>query len=73
MDKRPVSLTADAALLDEAHALNISLSAVLEAGLRDAVRERRAARWREENRAALEGYNAWVEQNGLPLGKYRQF
>jgi antitoxin CcdA len=73
LDKRPVSLTADAALLDEARALNISLSAVFEAGLRDAVRERRAARWREENRAALEDYNAWVAENGLPLGKYRQF
>lgn len=73
MDKRPLTLTADPALLDEAHALNISLSAAFEAGLRDAIRTRRAAQWREENREALEGYNAWVAQNGPPLEKYQQF
>lgn len=32
-----------------------------------------AAQWLEENRAALALYNAWVEQNGLPLQEYRQF
>lgn len=67
MDKRAVSLPVDPALLNEARALNISLSATFEAGLRDAVRKRRAEQWREENRAALEDYNAWVAQNGLPL------
>ena len=32
-----------------------------------------AAQWLEENRAALASYNAWVEQNGLPLELFRQF
>jgi antitoxin CcdA len=73
MNKRATNLTIDPVLLDEARALNINLSATFEASLRDAVRKLKAAQWLEENRAALEGYNAWVEKNGLPLVKYRQF
>lgn len=73
MNKRATNLTIDPVLLDEARALNINLSATFEASLRDAVRKLKAAQWLEENRAALEGYNAWVEKNGLPLEKHRQF
>lgn len=73
MNKRATNLTIDPVLLDEARALNINLSATFEASLRDAVRARKAAQWLQENRTALEGYNAWVEKNGLPLEKYRQF
>lgn len=73
MNKRAANLTIDPVLLDDARALNINLSATFEASLRDAVRKLKAAQWLEENRAALEGYNAWVEKNGLPLEKYRQF
>ena len=73
MNKRATNLTIDPVLLNEARSLNINLSATFEASLRDAVRARKAAAWLEENRGALEGYNAWVEKNGLTLEKYRQF
>lgn len=73
MNKRATNLTVDPELLDEARALNINLSATFEASLRDAVRKQKAAVWLAENRAALDGYNAWVEKNGLPLEQYRQF
>lgn len=29
--------------------------------------------WLEENRAALESSNRYVEESGLPLGEYRMF
>lgn len=29
------------------------------------------ARWKEENRAALESSNEYVRRHGLPLAKYR--
>lgn len=73
MKKRATNLSIDHALLDEARGLGISLSATFEASLRDAVRTRKAARWLEENRAALQSSNEWVEKHGLPLEKYRQF
>lgn len=73
ISKRATNLTIDPVLLEEARGLGINLSATFEASLREAVRARKAAQWLEENRAALEGYNAWVEKNGLPLEKFRQF
>ncbi len=73
MNKRATNLTIDPVLLDEARALNINLSATFEASLRDAVRARKAAAWLEENRAAIQSSNDWVEKHGLPLEKYRQF
>ena len=71
--KRAANLSVDAALLEQARALDINLSATFEASLREAVRERKAAAWLEENRAALRSSNEWVEKNGLPLAQYRQF
>ena len=73
MTKRATNLSIDAALLDEARALNINLSATFDASLREAVRARKAARWLEENQAALQSSNDWVEKHGLPLAQYRQF
>lgn len=30
-------------------------------------------RWIVENREAIESWNVWVEEHGLPLAKYRMF
>lgn len=30
-------------------------------------------KWREENAEAIKAWNAWVDENGLPLEKYRMF
>ena len=35
--------------------------------------EKRAELWVAENQKAFECWNAYVEKNGLPLGKYRNF
>lgn len=32
-----------------------------------------AERWLEENKGALESSNRYVEKNGLPLARHRQF
>jgi antitoxin CcdA len=56
-------------LLDEALRLNVDIAGRSEDQVRRAVREA----WIEENREAIEASNAWVEKNGLPLAKYRQF
>ena len=71
--RRAANITLDSALLVEAKTLGINISRAAETGLADAVRKAKAERWLEENRAALKGYNDWIEKNGLPLEKYRQF
>jgi antitoxin CcdA len=37
------------------------------------VRKRYWERWNEENKAAIEHYNARIEREGLPLARYRSF
>jgi antitoxin CcdA len=56
-------------LLAEARRLHVDISGRTLEEVRTAVREA----WQEENREAIEGINAWVERNGLPLARYRQF
>ncbi len=35
--------------------------------------EKRAEIWLKENKEAIESWNLYVEKNGLPLEKYRNF
>jgi antitoxin CcdA len=70
---RPTNLSLDAALVDEAKELGVNISMAAASGLAHAVAQKRAERWLEENAAALESYNAYVELNGLPLEKLRLF
>ena len=36
-------------------------------------KDERIRRWREEHREAMEGWNRYVEEHGLPLERYRLF
>ncbi len=74
--KRPrksTNLSLAAELVDEAKALDINLSRACEAGLEAALRDERKRRWIEENRAAMEAWGKWHEENGLPLEEYQLF
>ncbi|NML07264.1 type II toxin-antitoxin system CcdA family antitoxin [Sphingomonas sp. G-3-2-10] len=71
--RKPVNLSIDTGVVEAARALGINLSQVCEAALRTATAVERSRKWQEENRAAIEANNAWVEKNGLPLAKYRMF
>ncbi|MBE0691787.1 MAG: type II toxin-antitoxin system CcdA family antitoxin [Aquamicrobium sp.] len=71
--RKAANLSIDADLLSEAKALSVNISRAAEAGIAEAVRKEKERLWRQENREALESWNAWVEENGLPLAKYRQF
>ncbi len=66
-----MSLPSD--LIEEARRLNINISKACEQGLEREVAKTRAEQWQEENRGAIEYWNAWVEEHGLPLAEYRQF
>ena len=71
--KKPTNLTLDQALLLEARAFGVNLSQAAELGVKQAVSEAKAERWKAENAQALQSSNAWVAQNGLPFERYRNF
>jgi antitoxin CcdA len=66
-----VSLPADT--VAAAKELGVNISQACETGLAAAVKKERERRWKEENREKIEWWNHWLEENGLPLAKYRMF
>jgi antitoxin CcdA len=70
---KATNVSLDASLVEEAKALGVNISLASTWGLEQAVKKARAERWLDQNRDALESSNAWVEANGLPLGKHRLF
>ena len=71
--RRATNLSLDAGLLEEARALGVNLSRACERGLAEQVALARSDRWREDNAAAIDGSNAFIERNGLPLASNRLF
>ena len=71
--RRGTNVSLNPAIVAEARELDINLSQACERGLVETIGEARAARWLEENRAALNSYNRFVEMHGLPLEKLRLF
>ena len=72
-NRRATNISLDSERLAEARELGINISQACERGLVETITEARAARWLEENREALESYNRYVEERGLPLERLRLF
>ena len=64
--KRSTNISLDAALVDEAKMLNINLSAALNSALEHVVRAERQARWRQENKAAIDAMNQFTAEHSIP-------
>lgn len=73
IQRKSTNLSLDAQLVAEAKELDINISRVAEESIASAVAEERKRLWKIENRVAIEAWNDYVERNGLPLAKYRQF
>ena len=71
--KRAVNLSLNPQVLDKAREMGMNLSATVDALLAEEVRKRYWQRWNEENKEAIEHYNARIEREGLPLARYRTF
>jgi antitoxin CcdA len=71
--REPTSLSIDARLIAEAKSLDIDISRIAEDGIAKAVADEKARLWKIENKEAIEGWNDYIEKNGLPLAKYRLF
>ena len=64
---------AQAPFAAEAEALGLDAAAIAARAVQEAIRAEKARRWLEENEAAIEAHNRWVEEHGLPLAEYRMF
>ena len=71
--KRPTNLSLNARVLDMARELGMNLSQTVDTLLAQEVQRRYWERWNEENKEAVDAYNARIEREGLPLAKYRTF
>lgn len=71
--KVATNLSIRAELVREAKILGLNLSEVFEASLLDAIRRRKQELWTEENRGAIESYNALVAKEGLFSDEWRKF
>ncbi len=71
--KRPVNLTLSADAVETAKKLGINMSQTIDAWFSQEMKRQYWERWREENKEAFAAYNARIEQEGLPLAKYRTF
>jgi antitoxin CcdA len=71
--RRSTNITLSIGLVAEAKALGVNLSQAAEIGVAEAVASKRAERWLADNGEALESSNAFVDRQGLPLAKYRNF
>ncbi len=70
--KRATNLSLSADLIEAAREHGINLSEACERGLAAEVKQAREAQWLAENREALEAWNVWTRENGMPYDEYRQ-
>ena len=71
--RKSVNISIESRLVEEAKQLGINVSRAAEESIAKAVSKEKSRRWLLENKEALEGWNEYVQENGLPLAKYRQF
>lgn len=71
--KKRTNLSIQLHLISEAKELGVNLSASAEHGIALAIANEKKKRWLQENNSALSSSNLFVQENGLPLSKYRIF
>lgn len=71
--KKATNLTLNSKVLEMAKELGMNISQTVDALLAEEVTRRYWERWTEENKEAIEEYNARIAREGLPLAKYRSF
>jgi len=62
--KRPVNLSIDESLVNQARALNINLSQALEKAVVTELRKAEREKWARDNRTAVDAYNQRVDEAG---------
>ena len=65
--RRPTNVSLPVSLVEEARSLDINLSRACGQGIIAAVKAERERQWKQNNKAEIENYNKWIDENGLPL------
>ena len=71
--KKAANLSLNAKVLEMAKELGMNISQTVDALLTEEVKRRYWERWNEDNKEAIDAYNARIAREGLPLAKYRSF
>lgn len=71
--KRAINLSLSVDTLEAAKALNLNVSQLCDAHLREVVRRELERRWRADHADFVSAYNATVDGEGLPLEAWRTF
>lgn len=71
--RKAVNLSLDAGVVAAAREAGINRSQACEAALRDAAKREPERRWQDGNREWIKAHYRWVQNNELPLEKYRLF
>ena len=71
--KRPTNLKLSSDVLDEARRLEINISEVCDAHLRELILRAQQRKWREDHAEFVEAYNATIASEGLPLDEWKSF
>lgn len=71
--RKATNVSLQAGMVEEAKRLGINVSRACETGLSAEIAKAHALQWQADNAGAIASSNAWVERNGLPLARYRQF
>jgi antitoxin CcdA len=69
--KKATNVSVNSDLLRQAKELGVNVSALTEQSLAARVKDIKIARWEEENKEAIESYNAMIARDGLWLNKAR--
>ncbi|MEM7568466.1 MAG: type II toxin-antitoxin system CcdA family antitoxin [Pseudomonadota bacterium] len=67
MTKHRANISIDAETLQAAKAQGINISKAAEEGIRRELKASLEAQWKEDNKAAIEAYNARIDREGLPF------
>ena len=71
--KKATNLSLNSKVLEMARELGMNVSQTVDTLLAEEVKRRYWERWNDDNKEAIDEYNARVAREGLPLAKYRNF
>jgi antitoxin CcdA len=71
--RRAVNVSIDVEVLKGAKALGLNLSQTLESELRRLTQAARQTAWADENKAAMEEHNRFIEENGIWSEEFRSW